>query len=124
MSNDTRIDALERELRNERLCSVRMRLLVGVYLVASVVPQFQSIFNSMNVELPASTKMLLWTSTTIEDWGLFLLPLAWILWRVVEDRLLTTPLRLRIARHAITWSVVLIGFALYMPMLKLINNVG
>lgn len=122
--SDARIDALERELRNERLCSLRMRLLVGVYVVACVVPQFQSIFNSMNVELPATTKALLWGSTVLEDWGLFLLPLGWVLWRMFEDRLLTTSVRMRVARHVVTVAVILTGFALYMPMMKLINNVG
>lgn len=124
MSHESRIDALERELRTERMTSVRMRLLVGVYLVANVVPQFRSIFNSMNVELSALTKVLLWAGLAIEDWGLVLLPAAWVLWRLIEDRVLTTPARLRLARHAITMSVILAGFALCMPMMNVCNNVG
>lgn len=48
--------------------------LVVLALVMFVLPQFKSIFASMNVELPAVTKMLLAFSDTMQEWWIVIIP--------------------------------------------------
>lgn len=47
---------------------------VVLALIMFVLPQFKSIFNSMNVELPAVTKALLAFSDIMQDWWFIILP--------------------------------------------------
>ncbi len=59
--------------------------LVVLALVMFVLPQFKSIFSSMNVELPAVTTMLLALSDTMQEWWLVILPsLALVPFAVVQ----------------------------------------
>jgi len=48
--------------------------LVVLALVMFVLPQFKSIFESMNVELPAVTMMLLSLSDIMQDWWMIIIP--------------------------------------------------
>jgi type IV pilus assembly protein PilC len=126
LTHDQRIDAIEREFRAERMSSIRLRLLFAIYAVTRVVPEFKSIFNSMNVELPGVTKTVLAVSDIFQDWWFLVLPAAWIGWRLFEERFLRKgPMfRIRLAARLLLVALIGLAYALYMPMLKLINNVG
>ena len=59
--------------------------LVVLALVMFVLPQFKSIFSSMNVELPAVTKLLLALSDTMQDWWIVIIPsLALVPFAIVQ----------------------------------------
>jgi len=45
---------------------------LGVVLAYFVLPRITKLFGSLDVELPASTKFLLWVSTTVENHGVLL----------------------------------------------------
>ncbi|MBI4859396.1 MAG: type II secretion system F family protein [Candidatus Riflebacteria bacterium] len=65
--------ALWRALKYPTLCTGVAGAVV-LALLALVIPQFASIYQSMNVELPAATRALLWSSTAVvEGWPLMLL---------------------------------------------------
>jgi len=49
-------------------------VLVVIALIMFVLPQFKSIFQSMNVELPAITQMLLALSDIMQEWWWVILP--------------------------------------------------
>ena len=59
--------------------------LVVLALIMFVLPQFKSIFESMNVELPLITKFLLQLSETLVDWWFMIMPCLFVIpWAVME----------------------------------------
>ena len=59
MSENTQIDELRREIRADRLIVLRCWMVYLTWACTFWVPEYRSIFNSMNIELPLATKALL-----------------------------------------------------------------
>lgn len=126
MSENTQIDELRREIRADRLIVLRCWMVYLTWACTFWVPEYRSIFNSMNIELPLATKALLGISGLLVDWWFFMLPGLWITWRMFEDRWLLRQSHgtLRLASF-IALAIAFFGNqALTQPLLKLINNVG
>ena len=126
MSEMAQVEALRREIRADRMVSIRFWLLAIVWGLTLWLPEYKSIFNSMNVELPAVTKLMLATSDILEDWWFLILPAGWVVWRMFEDRFLAnaTNRRLRFVSYMMA-ALALAGlWAMQSPWNKLINNVG
>ena len=126
MSELDQINHLREEFRRDRVVTLRFWVCFLLWGIVYIAPDFKSIFNSMNVELPCGTRVVLFMSDVMLDWWFFVLPAVWIGWRLVEDRVLK---RMTLATLGNTARLgvllaILMGLAMFSPMLKLINNVG
>ncbi len=142
----TRLDALL-DHRLDLLLSGALALQLSLLAVAPlcVVPQFRSIFQAMNVEVPLATSLLVgWSSLLEAAWFVILpllalgiatlcvrVPLAWVRRAEAAPR----PQARKLAQLGLSLYLVganlaclVAGFsgwmALCMPMLRLVNNVG
>jgi len=65
-------------------------LIVGIVVMVYVIPKLAAIFSNMNVELPATTRFLIATSSFLVNYGLYLVPvmilLGFLLKKLVTGR--------------------------------------
>lgn len=54
--------------------SITLVLGIALFLMLGIIPRFQSIFSAMDVELPAITKVVLWTSNFIKTKAILWVP--------------------------------------------------
>lgn len=62
----------------------------GAVMAFYVLPKLVELFNSLDVKLPLSTKILLWIGTTLRDYGAIILPVGLVI-IVVTAFLIRTP---------------------------------
>ena len=118
---------LERILRAQALNRIRFMLMVTMWFLTCSLPEFRSIYESMNVELPLCTRVMMFLSVGFEHAWFVLVPLVWVGWRAYEERVLK-----RVSVTAVDWVArlmiagTLMAFysGCWSPMMKLINNVG
>ena len=120
------IQELRKEIIDERIVSIRLRLAGILFVLLYWVCDYKSLFNSMNVEVGPFTKATMATSSWLCEWWFIAIPLLWIGWRKLEDGCLTSlsPRHLRYVASALFILAFGIILSVQMPMLKLINNVG
>lgn len=114
------------QLKRDARSSIRWRSLCLAWFLLGFVPQFKSIFLSMNIELPRATSLVLAASDLLQDWWFLILPvlLANHLW--IETRIFP---HLSYSGLKLVGRLVLVALAtmfvtLHLPMLRLINSVG
>ncbi len=112
-----------------------------LFSVVIVLPQFQSIFASMNVELPFITQLLLSLGSNTNQYWFLIIPMVFILTAMAVSKW-TFWLKAKgfgpkgrdarvysftglVALIIVVFILEYIGYvAIYMPMLKLVNSVG
>ena len=123
-------------------------VLYNIYILLKVawifffeVPEFKSIFESMNIELPLVTQWILATSDVLNEYWFIILPLVFgVVFNFVLFGVLYVKLRgIRYERYfqglipfALVFSATVGAFvldkviqiAIYLPMLRLTNSVG
>jgi hypothetical protein len=123
----------------EAACRIGLCLvfLLVVGLAVYVLPQFKSVFNSMNVELPTVTKLILALSDFIQEFGLVVLLsyfaldafIVRLFRRAAQGRAGLLPLASVVVHNVFVLSGIAIllllamAMGVFMPMLKLINCV-
>jgi general secretion pathway protein F len=120
------IEELRQEIRTERISSIRFRLAAIVFIQMYFVPQFVGILHSMNVELPAFTKLVLAGSDIMLGWWFVFLPAGAIGWRTFETMVLVhQPLvRLRWIARLMVLLLIAIVLSVQLPLMRGIHNVG
>jgi hypothetical protein len=120
------IRELEREMRADALSSVRFRLVCLVFIVSFGIPGMRSLFHSMNVALPYTTSAILYANEAISGWWFLVFPALFYLWRRFERGWVSTATirELRAAACMLALGILLIAHAIYVPLARLVNNVG
>lgn len=87
---------------------------IGLVLAFFILPQIIGLFDSLNVELPITTKILIFIATILKDWGLVIIPAAF-----VSFILFTALLHTRLVKpywHALLLRLPILG--------KLLQNIS
>jgi type II secretory pathway component PulF len=120
-------EELEKILYRSALGKLRFCALGFVWFLMFCLTDFKSIYNSMNIELPRVTQLMIWASDLLQDFWFVLVPLMWVGWRVWEERALKrlnhTTLEW-LARLATIATLTALHQGCWAPFMKLINNVG
>lgn len=87
---------------------------IGLVLAFFILPQIIGLFESLNVELPLTTKLLIFVARILRDWGLVIIPSAIVLF-VLFTALLQTRL-IKPRWHALLLRLPILG--------KLLQNIS
>ncbi|MCM8800532.1 MAG: type II secretion system F family protein [Candidatus Omnitrophica bacterium] len=69
-----------------------------IFMLTFVMPRLMSIFANLQEELPLPTKLLLWVSKTLKDWGLWLIIILGMIILMLRRQAMTESGRLSLAR--------------------------
>ncbi|MBI4862037.1 MAG: hypothetical protein HY815_17530 [Candidatus Riflebacteria bacterium] len=114
------------ELRAQTLLSIRWRFLFGCWLVTAIAVGLRPVFLAMNIELPWSVTVLVKGAQIASNWWFLAVPLAlWLSWAAEAYWLRSLSLRgLAHVRSGLLAVWLLVLYTLWLPMMKLICNVG